>query len=468
MFCSKCGIENLNEANFCKSCGAAMRIEAAPLAMPNPDSPTTALTDIHYAGFWRRGAAAIVDWQIVGGGCAAIGHLLKRESDVIQLIGQIAILLLWAVIFAKHESSADSATIGKRLFHLQVLRADKSKLSFARAAGRFFGRLVSAILFGVGYFMQPFTAKKQALHDMMTDSVVVQNKKGREGFVVAAWLFQILLLVIAVAVSVITLRAEDAPASNDNQELNSSKVESPISDSSSHFVSQESCDAADNSLWYDYEPAIVSLRGKLVSAKGQTPDEQEVSYPALQLEGSISVHGSDEANQAERGVALIQLALGASQWPVYKELGGQNVVVTGTLYHGFNGHHYTNVLMTPTKMVVDKASCAHSAQFIPLEAFTVNLQRDQQKDDQYLQVGISLKVLDPLLVKKIGNELPVIRSRINLLLSGKYANELMTAKGKAVLATEIKAETNAVLGFSNSQGGNNGVTEVMFTSFIIQ
>lgn len=467
MFCSKCGTENLNEANFCKSCGAAMRTKAAPPAMPNSDNPTAALTDVHYAGFWRRGAAAIVDWQIVGVAAAAMSRFLNTKSDGVQIIGSIAILLLVGVWFALLESR-DSATIGKRIFFLNVLRTDKSKLSFARALGRYFGRYISAIIFGVGYFMQPFTAKKQALHDMMTDAVVVQNKNGRDGFVVAAWVFQILLLVVAVAVNVINLRADDAQASNDNQELNSSKVESPIPDNSSRSDSQESCDTAENSLWYDYEPAIVALRGKLISAKGQTPDEQEVSYPALQLEGSISVHGSDEANQAERGVALIQLALGASQWPVYKELGGQNVVVTGTLYHGFNGHHYTNVLMTPTKMVVGKASCAHSAQFIPLEAFTVNLQRDQKKDDQYLQAGISLKVLDPLLVKKIGDELPVIRSRINMLLSGKYANELMTAKGKAVLATEIRAETNAVLGFSNSQGGNNGVTEVMFTSFIIQ
>jgi uncharacterized RDD family membrane protein YckC len=236
MFCSKCGIENLNEANFCKSCGAAMRTEAVPLAMPNPDNPTTGLTDIHYAGFWRRGAAAIVDWQIVGAGAAAMSRFLSTKSDGVQIIGSIAILMLVGVWFALLESR-DSATIGKRIFFLNVLRTDKSKLSFARASGRYFGRYISAIIFGVGYFMQPFAAKKQALHDMMTDSVVVQNKKGRDGFVVAAWLFQLLLLVIAVAVGVITLRAEDVQASNDNQELNSSKVESQISDNSSRSIS---------------------------------------------------------------------------------------------------------------------------------------------------------------------------------------------------------------------------------------
>lgn len=220
MFCSKCGIENLNEANFCKSCGAAMRTEAVPLAMPNPDNPTTGLTDVHYAGFWRRGAAAIVDWQIVGA-AAAMSRFVSTKSDGVQIIGSIVILLLVGLWFALLESR-DSATLGKRLFHLAVLRTDKSKLSFARASGRYFGRFISAIILGVGYVMQPFTAKKQALHDMMTDSVVVQNKKGRDGFVVAAWLFQILLLVVTIAINV-NSKGDEAYADDNNQELNIGK-----------------------------------------------------------------------------------------------------------------------------------------------------------------------------------------------------------------------------------------------------
>lgn len=82
--------------------------------------------------------------------------------------------------------------------------------------------------------------------------------------------------------------------------------------------------------------------------------------------------------------------------------------------------------------------------FIPLEAFTVNLQREEA--DQYLQVNISLKVFEPELVEKIKAVLPEIRSKLNLLLSSKRPSELAMAEGKKKLAVEIAVETNNVLG----------------------
>lgn len=82
--------------------------------------------------------------------------------------------------------------------------------------------------------------------------------------------------------------------------------------------------------------------------------------------------------------------------------------------------------------------------FIPLEAFTVNLQREEA--DQYLQVNISLKVFEPELVEKIKAVLPEIRSKLNLLLSSKRPSELAMAEGKKKLAAEIAVETNNVLG----------------------
>ncbi len=82
--------------------------------------------------------------------------------------------------------------------------------------------------------------------------------------------------------------------------------------------------------------------------------------------------------------------------------------------------------------------------FIPLEAFTVNLQREEA--DQYLQVSITLKVFEPELVEKIKAVLPEIRSKLNLLLSGKRPSDLAMVEGKKKLAAEIGVETNNVLG----------------------
>ncbi len=87
--------------------------------------------------------------------------------------------------------------------------------------------------------------------------------------------------------------------------------------------------------------------------------------------------------------------------------------------------------------------------FIPLEAFTVNLQREEA-GDQFLQVSITLKVMDPLLEEKIKAVLPEIRSKINLLLSSKRPSELSSIPGKKRLVAEIAFEANNVLGFHNA------------------
>ena len=84
--------------------------------------------------------------------------------------------------------------------------------------------------------------------------------------------------------------------------------------------------------------------------------------------------------------------------------------------------------------------------FVPLEAFTVNLQRGEE-GDQFLQVGITLKIDDPDLEGKIKQAMPEIRSRILMLLSGKRGAELAPVSGKKQLAQEILLEVNSALGF---------------------
>ena len=86
--------------------------------------------------------------------------------------------------------------------------------------------------------------------------------------------------------------------------------------------------------------------------------------------------------------------------------------------------------------------------FIPLDAFTVNLQREEA--DQYLQVSLTLKVMEPELAEKIKAVLPEIRSKLNLLLSSKRPSELSTAEGKRKLAGDILIETNNVLSIHNT------------------
>lgn len=143
-----------------------------------------------------------------------------------------------------------------------------------------------------------------------------------------------------------------------------------------------------------------------------------------------------------------------------------------------------------------KPPSVHEVKFISLgENFTVNLQREES--NQYLQAGITLKILQPELEEKINAMMPEIRSKLLFLLSSKKPSELLTVGGKKQLINEIIAETDAVLGVSDPvlaapehevathteaaasapaaplttlvvTPKTKGVTDVLFTSFFIR
>jgi uncharacterized RDD family membrane protein YckC len=56
-----------------------------------------------------------------------------------------------------------------------VTGIDGGRISFARATGRHFAKYISAFLLGIGFIMAAFTAKKQALHDMIAETLVVKR-----------------------------------------------------------------------------------------------------------------------------------------------------------------------------------------------------------------------------------------------------------------------------------------------------
>lgn len=110
--------------------------------------------------------------------------------------------------------------------------------------------------------------------------------------------------------------------------------------------------------------------------------------------------------------------------------------------------------------------------FIPLDAFTVNLRRDE--GDHYLQVVAVLKVADATMDPTLKAFMPEIRHRINLLLSSKLPSEVATVEGREMLALTITEHINEALGFKPVRDAagkpvpNGPVQAVLFTSFIIQ
>lgn len=117
----------------------------------------------------------------------------------------------------------------------------------------------------------------------------------------------------------------------------------------------------------------------------------------------------------------------------------------------------------PAKKKKKKDKDAVKSEYVPVEAFTVNLQ--PENGDQYLQVQFTLQVDGPEQVVLVKDNMAKVRSRVLLLLSGKKASEINTVEGKQQLAGEIKAAVQVPF---VEDGDNQDVSDVLFTSFIIQ
>jgi uncharacterized RDD family membrane protein YckC len=132
---------------------------------------------MEYSGFWRRFVAYVIDnilisvvfWLValVLGAIAGDGGVI-----VAYILGTIGVF----VYFAAMESSTSQATIGKIALGIQVTDLQGNRISFGKALGRNLAKILSALILYIGFIMAAFTARKQALHDMIAGTLVV--KKG--------------------------------------------------------------------------------------------------------------------------------------------------------------------------------------------------------------------------------------------------------------------------------------------------
>ena len=216
MFCSRCGTALGDGAAYCTSCGAPVagatpdppsEPHSVEPAQSSPESPVSAAWPAAaYAGFWLRFVALAIDaillffpFTIIVGFLAmgmglslAVQQIEPGESleELTALLGSgfiLAVLLIMIVgsglYFAGLECSPLQGSFGKKILGLYVTDATGKRLSFGRASGRFFaGKFLALGVPGLGilYFILSsifagFTPKKQALHDMIADCLVMRK-----------------------------------------------------------------------------------------------------------------------------------------------------------------------------------------------------------------------------------------------------------------------------------------------------
>jgi uncharacterized RDD family membrane protein YckC len=154
---------------------------AAPA--PAPINYYAPQTYVQYAGFWLRFCALFIDYVIVWIGTFVVGFAVgfaivgaggRIDDGVTILLQLFGVVLVW-LYFALQESSAAQATLGKRALGLKVTDGYGNRISFGRATGRHFGKILSGLILGIGYIMAAFTERKQALHDIMAETLVLKN-----------------------------------------------------------------------------------------------------------------------------------------------------------------------------------------------------------------------------------------------------------------------------------------------------
>lgn len=159
-----------------------------------------------YAGFWKRLGAYVIDFIIIyfGGSVAVLGFMLvlsplflglvgistvlidtlgQSESDMIlaflmimfillSSVANIASVWLYCVLM---ESSKVQGTVGKMALGIVVVDEAMKPVSFGQASARFWSQIVCVLTLGIGYIIAGFTKHKQALHDLIAHTYVVNK-----------------------------------------------------------------------------------------------------------------------------------------------------------------------------------------------------------------------------------------------------------------------------------------------------
>jgi uncharacterized RDD family membrane protein YckC len=153
---------------------------------------------IRYAGFWRRFGAAVADLIVVWLGITVLGRLglpiYNREEYSATVEGLSAgvsfsfeyngfgtvlgVLVSW-LYFALQESSRRQATLGKLMLRIRVTDLAGARIGFGRATARHFAKYLSGVILMIGFVMAGLTRRKQALHDMIAGTLVVERPAAR-------------------------------------------------------------------------------------------------------------------------------------------------------------------------------------------------------------------------------------------------------------------------------------------------
>jgi uncharacterized RDD family membrane protein YckC len=188
-WCPACAKPLDGDARFCDGCGADLANPLAHLSATLEATESHGAGELRYASFWQRVAAHLIDqvalfaaaW-LVGrpfgamlGGLVFVSHS-QPNWDAMSYVGALLVAAFTSFVFEVFWTGSHlQATPGKLALRLKVTDRSGKPLGYAHALGRYLSKGASGAVFGVGCLMQPFTARKQALHDLLAGTLVVNR-----------------------------------------------------------------------------------------------------------------------------------------------------------------------------------------------------------------------------------------------------------------------------------------------------
>ena len=129
------------------------------------------LIDVLLLGFVIVPVTAVLTLMIhIGGGAVSMPMMgVHLVGGIVR--GSLFFFAGW-IYEAAMENSSKQATLGKMALGLKVTDLEGRRISFARATGRHFAKIISKMILLIGYIMAGFTQRKQALHDMIAGTLV--------------------------------------------------------------------------------------------------------------------------------------------------------------------------------------------------------------------------------------------------------------------------------------------------------
>jgi uncharacterized RDD family membrane protein YckC len=183
------GMTDWKPAGEIPELSAAIPTGANPVSYYNPQAGFS--QPILYAGFWLRLAAHLIDYVILAVLGGIVSQLLAFQTPMFhQHHGSPLFTLLFfgwqasTLTLALHwlyytlmESSRFQATPGKLALGLAVTDTSGNPVSFGRACGRFFAKALSYATLYFGFAMAGWTDRRQALHDLISDCLVIRKPR---------------------------------------------------------------------------------------------------------------------------------------------------------------------------------------------------------------------------------------------------------------------------------------------------